>query len=136
LLCYIWIFKKKSPNSCLLTKGALGDFIIHLGLHITMKNRDLIFCLLLWIVLTGCGATRAIYGVPEVQWTRMNETERQATIDYFKQQQEINAATRIQAEKAREEAEEFASQCHDVEKYEHPSEKCEVIQRHRWLFQQ
>ncbi|EDN65510.1 secreted protein [Beggiatoa sp. PS] len=99
-----------------------------------MKNRYLIFCLL-WIVLTGCGATRAIYGVPEVQWARMNETERQATIDYFKQQQEINAVTRIQAEKAKTEAEEFASQCHDAETYQHPSEKCEVIQHHRWLFQ-
>jgi DNA topoisomerase VI subunit B len=99
-----------------------------------MKPHNLIVCLL-WIVLTGCGATRAIYGVPEGQWQQMNETERQATIEYFKRQQEIHAATRIQAEKAREEAEEFASQCHDVETYQPPSEKCEVIQRRWWLFQ-
>ena len=92
-----------------------------------------IFLLLVGMAMTGCGITRAVYGVPEEQWARMNEQERQATIERFKRQQEINAQTREQAEKAREEAEEFASQCHDEHNLPVP-EKCKVISRHRVWF--
>jgi len=69
--------------------------------------------LLSGIVLTSCGGSRAIYGVPAGQWERMNEAERQAAIERFNRQASINAQTRIQAEKAKQEAIELARQCHE-----------------------
>jgi len=98
-----------------------------------MKN---LYSLLLLAVLAGCG-THAIYGVPEEQWNQMNEPERQATIERFKQQQQINAQTRTQAEKAKKEAEEFTEQCFETDEDENNSSdstECEVKTRRKWLF--
>lgn len=104
-----------------------------------------LFLLLAYMMIVGCGATRAIYGVPSAQWARMSEPERQARIERFERQQEINAQTRIEAEKTtekihtqaeqiQEETEEFVRQCYETEDDLSNSEKCEVITRRRvWL---
>jgi len=87
-----------------------------------------LYIIILLIALTSCGGMRAIYGVPEDKWVTMTESERQAAIERFEQEQIINAQTREQAEKAKQEAEEFERQCHEDE------EKCRVITRQRWGF--
>lgn len=97
----------------------------------------ILYSLLLLVVIAGCGATHAIYGVPEDQWNQMSEPERQATIERFKQQQQIHTQTRRQAEKAQKEAEEFADQCSDNDEDDNNSSdstECEVKTRRKWLF--
>ncbi len=86
--------------------------------------------LLSWIMVAGCGGSRAVYGVPAELWERMNESERQTAIERFNRQEKINAQTRLQAEKAKKEAEEIAKQCHEERKTD-PS-KCRVITHRRF----
>ena len=83
------------------------------------------------MLVVGCGGSHAIYGVPEVQWNRMTETERQAAREQFQQQQEIYAQTRAQAEQARDKSAEFANRCHDAKDMSEPNE-CQVITRRRF----
>ncbi|MDM8558107.1 hypothetical protein [Candidatus Parabeggiatoa sp. HSG14] len=98
--------------------------------------------LLSWVVIASCGITRAIYGVPEEEWKRMSEAEQQTAIERFKQQEEINAKTRVQAEKAKEiaeqskpKSEEFAQKCHEIkDDISDLSEECNVITRRRFGF--
>ncbi len=98
--------------------------------------------LLSWIVIASCSVTHAIYGVSEEQWERMSEAEQQAAIERFKQQEEINAQTRVQAEKAKEiaeqskpKSEEFAQKCREIkDDIFDLSEECNVITRHRFGF--
>ena len=85
-------------------------------------------------MLAGCSATGAIYGIPEQQWNRMSETEQQATIKSFKQQELVNAKTRRQAEKAKKAAEKSARQCHETEEEPYESKKWKDATRHQWLF--
>ncbi len=80
------------------------------------------------LILISCGTTRAIYGIPEDKWQQMSESERQAAIEQYEQQQIIYAETREQGEKARQEAEEFAAKCHDTE----APDECEVITRRKF----
>jgi len=83
--------------------------------------------------MSGCGTTRAIYGVPQAPWEQMSPTERQAARDRFKQQEEINARTREQAKqqalRAREKAEELVKLCHPEAMSD--SSKCQVITRQK-----
>ena len=92
----------------------------------------IISLLLLGFVLASCGTTRAIYGVSEETWAQMSESERQATIARYEQQQAINEQTRQQAEKARQEADEFAKKCHETDDAGNTSGECEVITRRRF----
>jgi PBP1b-binding outer membrane lipoprotein LpoB len=64
------------------------------------------------IFITNCSATRITYGV--------------------KQETPINKQTRIEAEKAKQEAQEFARKC-ERKTMSDPTE-CKVITRRRWLF--
>lgn len=88
--------------------------------------------ILISLLLVNCGATRAIYGVPQDKWEQMSEPERQAAIERYEQQQAIYAETRNQAEKARQEAEEFAKKCHETNDAGDTSGECEVITRRRF----
>jgi len=94
--------------------------------------KKIIMLLLISIILSNCGGSRAIYGVPAEQWERMDETERQATVELFNRQEAINAQTRVQAEKAKQEAEEIAKQCHEDRKID-PS-KCRTITQRKFGF--
>jgi hypothetical protein len=69
--------------------------------------------------------------MPQDKWEQLSEAERQATIERYEQQQSINAETRNQADKAREEAEEFAAKCRENEAGDKSGE-CEVITRRRF----
>lgn len=85
------------------------------------------------IFITNCGATRAIYGIPEEQWQTMNEQQRSVAIERFKRQQKINEQTRIEAEKTKQEAHEFARKC-ERKTMSDPTE-CRVKTRRGWLFE-
>jgi hypothetical protein len=111
-----------------------------------MKN--LYIFLLSGIMIAGCG-THAIYGISESQWEQKNAEERQAIIEHFKQQEEINKQTRIQAEKAAEKireqanafdkenpAGELVQQCRQPKKNMSEPSQCQVITRRHWWFQE
>ena len=96
-------------------------------------------CIVLAIIWNIAACTQAIYGVPSEQWEKMTDTERQAAIERFEQQQIINERTRKRAEiikyqgdKAREEAKEFERQCKEQD--EMTEEQCRVITRRRFGF--
>ncbi|MEK7992125.1 MAG: hypothetical protein VSS52_014025 [Thiotrichaceae bacterium] len=87
--------------------------------------------ILISLLLISCGATTAIYGVPQDKWEQFSEAERQTAIERYEQQQSINAETRNQSELARKEAEEFAAKCRNNEAGDKSGE-CEVITRRRF----
>jgi len=84
-----------------------------------------IILLLIWTV-TAC--THTIYGVSSERWEAMNETERQKAIEQFELQEELLEKTRIQAESAKQEAEQLERQCREE------PEKCKKIKRQRFGF--
>jgi hypothetical protein len=101
------------------------------------------------IMIAGCSGTHAIYGIPESQWEQKKTEERQAIIEHFKQEEEINKQTRIQAEKEAEKireqanafnkenpAEELEQQCHQPRKNMSEPNQCQVIIRRHWWFQE
>ncbi|WP_353571253.1 hypothetical protein [Candidatus Albibeggiatoa sp. nov. BB20] len=94
-----------------------------------MRILGLIFISLL---LISCGATTAIYGVPQDQWEQLSEVERQTAIERYEQQQSVYANTRDQADNARKEAEEFAAKCHETNDAGDKSDECDVITRRRF----
>jgi predicted Fe-S protein YdhL (DUF1289 family) len=96
-----------------------------------MKTLQIIL-LLNWIIITSCSATHAIYGVPEDQWHRLSDKEQQAMIERVKRQEQINAQTRAQADKAREAAEEFANYCHQEKEDMSAPDNCKVTTKRQW----
>ncbi len=92
-----------------------------------------ILCFLLSSILAAsCGITHAVYGVPQDQWNRMTEKERQLTKERFYQQEKINAQTRVQAEKARQEAEEFANRCQKDNETPSAHSECRMTTKRQW----
>lgn len=83
-------------------------------------------------LMASCGLTRAVYGVPEDQWNRMTEKERERTRERFYQQEKINAQTRVQAEKARQEAEEFANRCQKDNETPSAPQECHLTTKRQW----
>ena len=83
-------------------------------------------------LMASCSLTHAVYGVPEDQWNRMTEKERQLTRERFYQQEKINAQTRVQAEKARQEAEEFANRCQKDKETSSAPQECHVTTKRQW----
>ncbi len=103
----------------------------------TMKRLLAMFLLgmVTGIVILGCSMNRAIYGIPEAQWQSMSQTERQIAIERFKQQEKINAATRIQADQARAQAAKLCQQCQNsTEEANSAATTCPVITHRQWGF--
>lgn len=97
-----------------------------------LKYLQIFWFLLSSTLVASCGITRAVYGVPQDQWNRLNEKERQLTMERFHQQEEMNAQTRVQAEKARQEAEEFANQCQKETETTSAPKECNVTTKRQW----
>jgi len=57
-------------------------------------------CCLVFVV--GCGAQRAVYGIPASEWEQLSESEQQAVKQRFEQQEQRYADMREQAEQARQ----------------------------------